>query len=329
MRSRLLALCIIVCATFGILSAVSAAPVVGLGNLTDSGEGSFAQITDNTHSAIIFLTKSDTRTITDFKMRYILPEATPNINITVALYLSDSANTRGAFVGTIGINNYTSLLLTTETTIFTPATTITLTPNTYYWLEIRGDADFDFSWMSRNPRIAPSGLFTYIETMRTLNGGATWTVGSNPPFSFELAVEVDTPVVPVVPVVPVISVPLSPDTTALGCTLTSDVAMTGAPDNTYCRLLMKNGGVVNYAGAVPQNLINLGVILAVDVYRLQGGQSLTDFGGYNRICLAGQGRLFYLDARTSPRVQTELATEIVDGFTCGWIPAVGTVVLTN
>ena len=100
-------------------------------------------------------------------------------------------------------------------------------------------------------------------------------------------------------------------------------------DNTYCRVLMKNGGVVNYAGAVPQNLIDLGVIFAVDVYRLQGGRSITDFGGYSRICLAGQGRLFYLDARTSPRVQVELATETDGNFTCGWIPAAGTLVLTR
>ena len=133
----------------------------------------------------------------------------------------------------------------------------------------------------------------------------------------------------VVPVVPVAPVVLSPDTTALGCTVTADVEAFGMTDNTYCRLLMKNGGVIKFPGAVPQNLINLGVILAVDVYRLQGGQSITDFGGYSRICLAGEGRLFYLDARTSPRAQVELATESLDGMTCGWIPAAGTLVLTK
>ncbi|HRF97269.1 MAG TPA: hypothetical protein PLZ51_18800, partial [Aggregatilineales bacterium] len=97
-------------------------------------------------------------------------------------------------------------------------------------------------------------------------------------------------VVPVAPVV--LSVALSPDATALGCDITAYIDVT--TDNTYCRILMNNGKVVNYSGAVPKDLINLGVILAVDVYRLQGGQSITDFGGYSRVCLAGQGRLFYL-----------------------------------
>ncbi len=92
---------------------------------------------------------------------------------------------------------------------------------------------------------------------------------------------------------------------------------------------MNNGAVVNYAGAVPQNLIDLGVIYAVDVYRLQGGQSIVEFPNYARVCLTGQGRLFYLDARTSPRVQVELTTETEGNLTCGWIPAAGTLVLTK
>jgi len=119
--------------------------------------------------------------------------------------------------------------------------------------------------------------------------------------------------------------------TVLGCALdTSDgVEIANAPDNTYCRVLMKNGGVVSYSGAIPADLIALGVILAVDVYRLEGGKSITSFPDYARICLAGEGRLFYLDARTSPRSQTELATESVDGLTCGWIPATGTLILTQ
>ncbi|HRF99252.1 MAG TPA: hypothetical protein PLZ51_28765, partial [Aggregatilineales bacterium] len=121
-----------------------------------------------------------------------------------------------------------------------------------------------------------------------------------------LPVTCTAPIVPVIPAAPVV---LSPDLTALGCVLTQDVLAPTAPNNTYCRVLMKNGAVINYSGAVPRSLVDLGVIYAVDVYRLEGGQSLTDFGGYQQVCLAGQGRLFYLDARTSPRIQTELATE--------------------
>ncbi|MDX2077845.1 MAG: hypothetical protein SFZ02_15565 [bacterium] len=116
---------------------------------------------------------------------------------------------------------------------------------------------------------------------------------------------------------------------AVGCEFVGDVDIFASADNTYCRTVMKNGAVTGYAGAVPQDLINLGVILAVDVYRMQGGQSITEFGGYTQICLAGTGRLFYLDARTSPRTINELITENINGMTCGWIPAVGTLVLTN
>ncbi|MDX2077005.1 MAG: hypothetical protein SFZ02_11275, partial [bacterium] len=99
-------------------------------------------------------------------------------------------------------------------------------------------------------------------------------------------------VVPVVPVVPVVSVALSPDPNAVGCELTDLVE--NAPDNTYCRVLMRNGAVVSYSGAIPAELIGLGVKLAVDVYRLEGGTTVTTFPAYQQICLEGEGRFFYL-----------------------------------
>ena len=131
------------------------------------------------------------------------------------------------------------------------------------------------------------------------------------------------------PVVPVVSAPLLPDPTALGCVVTADVDVQDAGDNTYCRILMKNGGVVNYSGAVPAELIGLGVILAVDVYQLQGGATINTFPNYTQICLSGTGRLFYMDSRNAPRVSIELARESIGGATCGWIPAPGTLILTN
>jgi hypothetical protein len=188
-----------------------------------------------------------------------------------------------------------------------------------------GDAPFSISVTdsvgTMNSGGQPLGTYTYTGPDTFTNIGITEDTG-------DLEV-LNLPDVTCTATTPVISAPvvLSPDMTALGCDVTSSVGITA--DNTYCRILMTNGAVVNYAGAVPQNLIDLGVILAVDVYRLQGGQSITDFGGYSRVCLAGGGRLFYLDARTSPRVQTELQTESEGNFTCGWIPAAGTLVLTN
>ncbi|MCL4254402.1 MAG: hypothetical protein KJ043_11570 [Anaerolineae bacterium] len=131
------------------------------------------------------------------------------------------------------------------------------------------------------------------------------------------------------PVAPAPAPILPPDPTALGCELTSNINLANAPDNTYCRILMKDGAVIGYSGAIPAQLINLGVILAVDVYRLEGGRSLTEFPNYARVCLSGQGRLFYMDSRNAPRVSIELQSENVDGLTCGWIPAPGTLILTN
>lgn len=125
--------------------------------------------------------------------------------------------------------------------------------------------------------------------------------------------------------------PTSSTVAVLGCALdtTDGVEVANAPDNTYCRILMKNGGVVSYSGAIPRNLIDLGVALAVDVYRLQGGISLNTFPDYARVCLAGSGRLFYMDARQAPRIAIEMPTEVLDTMTCAWIPAPGTLILTN
>ena len=170
----------------------------------------------------------------------------------------------------------------------------------------------------------PLGVYTFTGPDTFSNIGITEDSGDLETITIP-SVTCSAPIVPSTPA-PVV---LSPDLTALGCVLTQDVLAPDAPDNTYCRVLMKNGGVVNYSGAVPRPLVDLGVIYAVDVYRLEGGRSITSFPNYTQICLGGQGRLFYLDARTSPRTQVELATESVDGMTCGWIPAVGTVVLTQ
>jgi len=136
---------------------------------------------------------------------------------------------------------------------------------------------------------------------------------------------------------PGVSAPITPPSapssgaTVLGCALdsTDGVDVANAPDNTYCRILMKNGAVVSYSGAIPAELIGLGVKLGVEVYRLEGGMSINTFPDYARICLQGSGRYFYLDGRNAPRYAVEMPTESVDNMTCAWIPAPGTVVLTN
>lgn len=99
------------------------------------------------------------------------------------------------------------------------------------------------------------------------------------------------------------------------------------PVGIFCTDLYQNG-MFTIAGSVPANL--RGVIDAVDVGKFNGERTVS--GEFERglpICLEGQGRLFFLDASTSPRTQTELATFTVDGRTCGFIINGGTVVLIS
>ncbi|MDX2077370.1 MAG: choice-of-anchor Q domain-containing protein [bacterium] len=126
-------------------------------------------------------------------------------------------------------------------------------------------------------------------------------------------------------------VPIPSGPIVLGCVFDTPtgIELSNLPDNTYCTVLMKNGTVINYSGAVPADLIGLGVIFAVDVYRLEGGRSILEFPDYGRVCLRGNGRMFYMDARNMPRYSIEMPTESVDGMTCAWIPAPGTLILTN
>lgn len=129
----------------------------------------------------------------------------------------------------------------------------------------------------------------------------------------------------------VVPIPVDAGPIVLGCVFDtpSGMELSNVPDNTYCTVLMKNGEVVNYSGAVPAELIGLGVIFAVDVYRLEGGRSIVEFPDYGRICIRGNGRMFYMDARNAPRYPIEMTTERVDNMTCAWIPAAGTLILTE
>jgi hypothetical protein len=96
------------------------------------------------------------------------------------------------------------------------------------------------------------------------------------------------------------------------------------PDGFYCRVLMRNGAWQVHAGGIPQGLIDNYVILAIDLFHLSG---VLDFGGHVPVCLQGEGRLIFLDATTSPRALIELETFNEGGYTCGWIPNAGTLVL--
>lgn len=97
------------------------------------------------------------------------------------------------------------------------------------------------------------------------------------------------------------------------------------PVGIFCTDLYESGQFT-IPGSVPANLAP--VIDAVDVGKFNGERTISgEFETGLPICLVGQGRLFFLDASTSPRAQFELTTFFVDGRTCGFIINSGTVVL--
>jgi len=138
--------------------------------------------------------------------------------------------------------------------------------------------------------------------------------------------ELNLPVV-VSPETPAVTTPV------IGCVLAppSGLDITNAPDNTYCRSLMSNGSVISYSGAVPANLIEAGVIWAIDIFRLEGGMSINTFPNYVQVCLLGDGRFIYMDATQAPRQAVEMPSSTSgtgdSTYTCAWIPNPGTVVL--
>lgn len=91
----------------------------------------------------------------------------------------------------------------------------------------------------------------------------------------------------------------------------------------YCRVIAEDGLFLRAAGAIGnQEIIDQGIIHAVDVYSPNGG-------GTNNvtICLRGTGQLVYLNAADSPRVPQYIDGMFVNGYTCMALPNVGMVVM--
>lgn len=103
----------------------------------------------------------------------------------------------------------------------------------------------------------------------------------------------------------------------------------GMPDNAYGTIHMWQGEWQFTPGGIPQELVDAGVLAAVDVWLLaDDGQTQFDFGGYQQICLLGNGRMIFMDATGSPRPMVEIQPVMFsEGYTCGWIPNAGTVIL--
>jgi uncharacterized repeat protein (TIGR01451 family) len=96
----------------------------------------------------------------------------------------------------------------------------------------------------------------------------------------------------------------------------------------FCRVLAENSAYVNGPAEVGDPaVIQMGVIQAVDVFGMAGNTSVPAFTASVKVCLSGSGRLFYLNATTAPRQLSQLSATPELGYTCGLIPAAGTVVL--
>lgn len=196
-----------------------------------------------------------------------------------------------------------------------------------------GDAPFDISVTDSVGVLflddVPANVYSFTGPDTFSNISITEVGGSSPETLTLASITCPVPVVITPPVDPI--TPVTARVNVLGCALnsTDGVEVANAPDNTYCRVLMRDNHVVEYPGAIPVELINLGVVLAVDIYRLEGGQYINTFPDYARICLEGKGRYFFLDGRNAPRIAVEMPSEVVDYLTCAWVPAPGTAVLVN
>jgi hypothetical protein len=108
----------------------------------------------------------------------------------------------------------------------------------------------------------------------------------------------------------------------------------GAPvggGNAFCRILAENRQLIGgQAGAQigDGGLLSRGVIQAVDVF-VSGGAGNPRLSAPAQICLLGDGVVFYRDATGTPRVSIPLDTTFIDGYTCGFIPNAGTLVMVN
>lgn len=79
-----------------------------------------------------------------------------------------------------------------------------------------------------------------------------------------------------------------------------------------------------------RQVVDAGIIMAVDVFGLDlYGTPVTTFNTAVRVCLPGNGGIYFLDANQSPRQPQALPVSAENGYSCASIPNAGTVVLVN
>ncbi len=110
---------------------------------------------------------------------------------------------------------------------------------------------------------------------------------------------------------------------------TSPLILANVPSGTaggarvYCRVITDK-----YQIGVPA-VLSRGVLVAVDIFALNGGSSVTRFNNSIFVCLQGSGPFIFLDANQSPRAPQQLTSVNQNGYECANVPNAGTVVLVS
>ncbi len=107
------------------------------------------------------------------------------------------------------------------------------------------------------------------------------------------------------------------------------------PDNTvsggdvFCRIIARDGNYITAPAEVGiQSIVDLGVYQAVDVFGMRAsGTPVVPFAFPVRICLHGEGQLFFINAADANRTVQILNAFVQVGYTCGDLPNSGTLVL--
>ncbi len=160
-----------------------------------------------------------------------------------------------------------------------------------------------------------------------------------PPFP-EITPEVTPEITPeITPVPPTPTVPMltaMPTAQPLPlCALfgggTNPIVRANANPYQFCRILVENSQYVQIGAEIGDvNLINLGVIQAVDIFEFtSGGQQVIHFSQPLTVCLQGVGFMYYRDATGQPRTTALLSSWQEGNYTCATISNAGTVVLTG
>ncbi len=176
-----------------------------------------------------------------------------------------------------------------------------------------------------------------------LETGCTPVV-TTPEVTPEITPEVTTEVTPVVTpeVTPVAPTSPAPGVAAVPtaqplplCALfgggTNPIVRANANPYQFCRILVENSQYIQIGAEIGDvNLINLGVIQAVDIFEFtSGGQQIIHFSQPLTVCLQGTGFMYYRDATGQPRTTAMLSSWQEGNYTCATIPNAGTVVLTG